>query len=203
MELSKFTVGLIFIFLPGILSLIISERLTEHGERKGYELVAYALVLGCTAHVLYTGVQKAFPGLGWEADRWLELMLDDEASIQSAVVAYSAGIGIVLGLALAFAANHSWLHWIARKLRVSRKFSELDVWGHLMADKEIDWVVVRDHARNLMYQGQLSVFSIKEDPRELMLRNATVFTNDSGAKLYDVKVIYLSFEKKDVSLEIF
>jgi Family of unknown function (DUF6338) len=203
MELSKFTVGIIFIFLPGILALIISERLTEHGERKGYELFAYALVLGCAAHVLYALIQTAFPSLNLDDDLWLTLMLDEEAGIQSSVVLYSAGLGLCLGFALAFVANHSWLHWIAAKLHVSRKFSELDVWAHLMARRGIDWVVIRDQAKNLMYQGRVLVFSIKEDPRELLLSNATVFTNDSGTRLYDVETLYLSFEKKAVTLEIF
>jgi hypothetical protein len=54
-----------------------------------------------------------------------------------------------------------------------------------------------------MYQGYLTTFSTTEDPRELILRNATVFENSSGAKLYDVNSLYLSFEKKDVAIEIF
>lgn len=152
MELSKFTVGLIFIFLPGILALLVSERLTEHPERKGYELFTYALVLGCIAHVAYAlmvQISHGLPlGFHLDEDRWIELMLEDETiTIQTNVVATTAAIGVLLGLFLAYAANHSWLHRIAH--------------------------------------------------------DATVFENRSGRKLYDVKTIYLSFEKKDVAVEIF
>jgi len=208
MELSKFSVGLIFIFLPGILALLVSERLTEHPERKGYELFTYALVLGCIAHVVYGLIAQASqalsPAFHLEEDQWIELMLEDSTvTIQTAVVATTAVIGVLLGLFLTYAANHSWLHRIAHRLSVSRKFADNDVWGYLMNSGMVGWIVLRDHSKNLMYQGYVATFSTTEDPRELILNDATVFENKSGAKLYDVKSIYLSFDKKDVAVEIF
>lgn len=125
MELSKFSIGLIFIFLPGILALLVSERLTEHPERKNYELFD---------------------------DRWIELMLDDkQLTIQTRVVAVTAIIGVMLGLLLAYGANHSWLHRAAHRLRVSRKFADNDVWGYLMNSGKVGWIVFRDHSKNLIW----------------------------------------------------
>lgn len=208
MELSKFSIGLIFIFLPGILALLVSERLTEHPQRKNYELFVYALVLGCIAHIAY-GLLAALsyalpPTYRLDEDRWIELMLDDsQVSIQTRVVAITAIIGVLLGLLVAYGANHSWLHRVAHRLRVSRKFADNDVWGYLMNSGIVGWIVLRDHSKNLMYQGYVATFSTTEDPRELILRDASVFENSSGAKLYDVSSLYLSFEKKDVVVEIF
>ena len=208
MELSKFSVGLIFIFLPGILALLVSERLTEHLERKGYELFVYALVLGCSAHVVYSvgayGIHFVAPAFSVDDDRWIQLMLDDTSvTIQTRVVAITAVIGLLLGFIVAYAANHSWLHRLAHKIGVSRKFADNDVWGFLLNSGSVGWVVVRDHSKNLMYQGFVATFSTTEDPRELILRDVTVFENSSGAKMYDAQTIYLSFDKKDVALEIF
>jgi Family of unknown function (DUF6338) len=206
MQLSKFTIGLIFIFLPGILALIISERLTEHRERHGYELLAYALVLGCIAHVVYGLLQPALDlilRIHLEEDRWIDLMLDTDVAIQRQVVAYTAIIGAILGLLLAYITNRSWLHRFAAKLKISQKFAEVDVWTHLLTYQGPQWVVVRDHSKNLMYQGYVQAFSATEDTRELFLTNASVFANNTGKKEYDVAVLYLSFDKKDVTLEIF
>jgi hypothetical protein len=55
----------------------------------------------------------------------------------------------------------------------------------------------------LAYQGYVQAFSATEDTRELFLTNASVFKNDTGEKEYDVAVLYLSIDKKDVALEIF
>lgn len=208
MELSKFSIGVIFIFLPGVLALLTSERLTEHPERKNYELFVYALVLGCIAHVVY-GLAATIstylpPSFHLDEDRWIELMVDDRTvSIQTRVVAVTAVLGVLLGLLLAFAANHSWLHRLAHLLRVSRKFADNDVWGFLMNSGTVGWIVVRNQSKNLMYQGYVATFSTTEDPRELILRDATVFENSSGKKLYDVRSLYLDFEKKDVAIELF
>src|SRR5207247_8860965 len=137
MELSKFSIGLIFIFLPGILALLVSERLTEHPERKNYELFVYALVLGCVAHVTYglLAIVSNYlpPSFRLDEDRWIELMLSDKTvSIQTRVVAVTTILGVLLGLLITFAANHSWLHRIAHRLHLSRKFADNDVWGFLM-----------------------------------------------------------------------
>ena len=207
MEISKFTVGIIFIFLPGILALLISERLTNHPERKPYELVVYALTIGCVAHLVYGLLQPVVNMLGGqlESDRWVDLMLTaraDKISIQGQIVIITAAIGTFLGFTVAYAANHSWLHKFARIAHITRKFSDIDVWNYLMNSRNIEWIRLRDHANNLAYLGYVMAFSSEENPRELLLGNVTVFTNDSGQKLYDVNATYLSFAKEDVAIEL-
>ncbi len=54
-----------------------------------------------------------------------------------------------------------------------------------------------------MYQGSVASFSTDEDPRELVLTNVTVYQNDTAAKLYDVDLMYLSFDKKSANLEVY
>jgi hypothetical protein len=54
-----------------------------------------------------------------------------------------------------------------------------------------------------MYQGYVKAFSTSEETRELFLVEATVFQNDTGEKMYDVAILYLSFDKTNFTLEIF
>jgi hypothetical protein len=133
MELSQLTVGLIFVFLPGIIGVSISERLTDHPERKSYELLAYALFLGCASHVVYSLLFSLIGEKPWlEEDRWLNLMFVPGGAVQSNVVAFTSGIGAILGLVVAFTTTRSWLHRFAEQIGISRKFAEVDVWAHLM-----------------------------------------------------------------------
>lgn len=205
MELSKITIGIIFIFLPGILALMVSERLTDHRERKGYELAAYTLVLGCLSHLLYFIILWSLGKfcITLPKDMWLDLMTSDHVEIQPEVVLFTAILGVLLGFVLCYATTHGWLHRFARRIGATKKFKDLDVWSFLMNSKEMGWVVVRDQAKNLMYQGLVKSFSTEEDPRELVLSPAFVYQNDTGLKLYDAEVIYLALEKKNVTLEIF
>jgi hypothetical protein len=208
MELSKLTIGLVFIFLPGILALMISEKLTDHPERKGYELAAYTFVLGCLSHLTYFIIQWVINKfITLPDDHWLDQIVSTNITIPPMpVLIITSCLGVIWGLLLSNATNHSWLHKIAAFINVSKKFGDLDVWCFLMNSKELDqykWIVVRDHAKNLMYQGKVRAFSAGEDPRELIIIDATVYENDSGLKMYDVKLIYLSLEKKNISLELF
>ena len=71
-----------------------------------------------------------------------------------------------------------------------------------MNSGDIEWIVLRDRSNNLAYKGFVRAFSSAENPRELVLGDVTVYTNDSGDMLYDVKTVYLSFEKQNVAIEL-
>lgn len=198
--MTEFSLKLIFIFLPGIVSLVISERLTSHPGRKGYDLVVYALVIGCLSHMTYDALRFAVHTL--PQDDWLDAIVTSNFKIQGVVAAISTLIGAAYGFGLAYAANHSLLHRFARFIGVSKRFSDLDVWNHLMNSPDLEWVVIRDQAKDLMYQGSVSAFSDEEDQREVLLANAAVFQNSTSEKLYDVALLYLSFDRKNIVLEI-
>src|SRR5258706_12711897 len=166
MQFSQLTVTIIFIFLPGILALVISERLTSHPARKGYELFAYAFVLGCAAHLIYSFTSTR---VGLPDDHWLDLVTSAQSKVEGTVALYTAFIGAVLGFIVALCANHSFLHRFARGFRITRKFADFDVWSYLMNSDQVYWVVVRNQSADLMYQGKIKTFSTDEDPRELVL----------------------------------
>lgn len=71
-----------------------------------------------------------------------------------------------------------------------------------MNSDTINWIVIRDQANDLMYQGQVAQFSDEEDPRELVLSDVSVFVNETGKHMYDVPLMYLSLEKKNVTFEV-
>lgn len=207
MELSKVTIGAIFIFLPGILAVMVSERLTEHSKREGYEIAALTFVFGCLTHLLYYLLRCSlirFADL--PDDPWLGQITAEKVTLPSTFVLFATSfLGVVIGFVVSYATNHSWLHRFAGLIRASRKFSDPDVWALLMNSKameKLQWVVVRDQENNLMYQGRVTAFSTVEDPRELILEDATVFDNKTAAKMYDVKLIYLALEKKNARVEI-
>ena len=205
--MDKVTISIIFIFLPGILALIVSEKLTSHPKREGYELIAFTFVLGCLSHLLYFIIFTPLKWLGAAVpeDKWLDLMTTTTAT-QPVVVLYTAILGVVMGFILSYARNYSWLHRFALWIKASRKIGDVDLWAYLFNSnllEEYDWVVIRDRDKNLMYQGMVNTFSDIEDPRELILSNVKVFDNETGTGLYDVDLIYLSFEKNNASIEIY
>ncbi|MHB1530425.1 MAG: hypothetical protein ACYCXT_13595 [Acidiferrobacteraceae bacterium] len=207
MELSKITIGAIFIFLPGILVLMVSERLTEHRKREGYEIAALTFVFGCLSHLLYYLLRYSiirFANL--PNDPWLSQITAENVTLPPTFVLIATSLlGVIVGFVVSYAANHSWLHRFAGLIGASRKFSDPDVWALLMNSKVMEvlqWVVVRDQKNNLMYQGRVTAFSTDEDPRELILEDVTVFDNITAEKMYDVKLVYLALQKKNARVEV-
>lgn len=207
MDISQFTIQLIFIFTPGFISIIISDRLTTHRERKPYEFLVYAFIAGCASHIVYFIVYTVLQRLGCQAalpyDSWLDDVLTRQNKVQGVVLLINSIIGGLIGLFVAYGSNHSLLHRFSRCLNITKKFSDLDVWGYLMNSGATMWVVIRRPEQNIMYQGYIAAFSDEEDQRELLLSDVTIYDNDSGDQIYTVATCYLSFKKDEVSIEIY
>ena len=91
---------------------------------------------------------------------------------------------------------------LAHKLKITRKFGELDVWGYLMNSPDIEWVTVRDTSNNLMYDGWVQAFSDNSMEAELLMGDVGVYKNDTGEFLYNVDGQYLSLDRNNISIEI-
>jgi hypothetical protein len=66
---------------------------------------------------------------------------------------------------------------------------------------DVEWITVRDHKRNLVYDGRVRFFSEDEKPAELYLQDIKVYDNASGEYLYDVAGMYISLERTDLTIE--
>ena len=88
----------------------------------------------------------------------------------------------------------------ARRLKISPYYGDTDVWTSFCANKEINWVFVRDHKLKLIYFGNLEHYSDPGEDRELILANVQVFSED-GEYSYDCPVMYISRQPDEITLE--
>ncbi|MGO9611729.1 MAG: hypothetical protein ACLPX5_01670 [Dissulfurispiraceae bacterium] len=110
-------------------------------------------------------------------------------------------LAICLGVIISATLNHKLWNKLARFSGITKKFGELDVWGYFLNIKEIVWVTVRDHKNNLIYDGWVQAFSDDSKDAELLLRDVSIFKNDSGEFLYQSGAVYLSRNREDISIE--
>ena len=104
---------------------------------------------------------------------------------------------------------HTYLHQVARKIGVSEKFGDLDVWGYLLNMKnndELIWITVRDHENGLIYDGRIIAFSDDSRNAELLLEDVCVYENtptenETAKELYKVNTMYLSRNREKITLE--
>lgn len=194
MDVTEFGLRLVLLFLPGIICASLVDSLTTHPPRTQFRFTLRALILGVASYGL---LALFLPGLSFFA------ALSDLEVVPSLVEAgYATGVSIGLALLLTYIANHKVHFKIAQKLRLTKRFGDQDVWSYLFNSPDVEWIVVRDHKRNLVYDGRVRFFSDGSADAELYLQDAKVYDNSSGKHLYDIAGMYVSLDRTDMTIEI-
>jgi len=203
MQLSEFSIRIIFLFLPGIISFIILENLTVHEELKLYDKLIGYLVLGVLSYFLYylfAGVLNLIPLFNLKFV-FLNSLFNEKAELNITEVVIATALSIPLGLFVSYAMNHTLLHRIARRLGVSKNFGDLNVWSYIMNSPIYPWIRIRDIENDLMYEGWVEVFSDSEKVDELFIRDVKVYTNKTAKPLYETPGLYLPRKRKNLVIE--
>ncbi len=207
MQLSEFTLKLLFLFLPGVISRLIMEKLTVCEERRHFYFILYSFVFGMLAYAIYfliLLISSVFIDTGTKV-QFFECLFEKNSCIDHTEVILVSAIAIILGFILSFIKNKYFLHKIARKVGVTKRFAEIDVWGYInnSDDEDIRWVRIRDHKNDLCYEGWVDAFSDSVKGNELFIRDVKVFRNSTGNELYFVPGMYLSRNVDEISIEYY
>jgi putative flippase GtrA len=192
-DVTEFGLRLILLFLPGIICASLVDALTTHPQRTQFQFTLRALILGVASY----GVLALFrPSISFFA------ALSDLEVVPSLVEAGCAS-AIALGMAvvLTYIANYKIHFRVAHLVRLTRRFGDQDVWSYLFNSLDVEWVTIRDHKRNLVYDGRVRFFSEADKPAELYLQDVKVYDNATGEYLYDVAGMYVSLERTDLTIE--
>lgn len=203
MEISEVTVRLLLVFFPGIICAMVVDALTVHRERKLWSFVLNSFVLGFTCYLLTFALwQVLSPGHVTIMESLLEVKAKEGKEALAVVeIVVATVLSIPLAFGVSYASNHKLLHRMARGLRVTKKFGDLDVWGYLFNSDIPEWVVVRDLEEDLAYEGWVEAFSDTADDNELFLRDVRVVNNTTGDEIYRVGGLYLARARGKLTIE--
>jgi hypothetical protein len=132
---------------------------------------------------------------------FLNALRDQSVIISYKEVASVTFIAIIFGIIITISSTYKLHFRIVHKLKITKKFGELDVWGFTFNSPQINWATVRDHKNNLVYDGWVQAFSDDSKDAEIFLRDVSIYKNDSGEKLYQVGALYFSRERSDITIE--
>ena len=192
MDVSEFTFRLIVLFLPGLIAFLIVEALTIHRSIPMVRVFLYSLVLGFLCYFIHYPFAKMLAG-EQPSFSFMDFLKTSKFILEPNEIFVVSGLSVPLALFISLALNRHWLHRLAYKLRVSRKFANPDVWSLVMNEQGSEWVVVRDLDHDLIYEGWVVAFSDSTDDfDEVLLTDARVYRNSTGQELYKVPGVYLS-----------
>lgn len=188
------------ILFPGIIATTIADKIVVHVRPWGpLKYGLYSFILGVFS---YLGLQclswlqmmvptkyQITPLLG-SLDAW-NIIGNTKARIDFAEVAGATLLSLPVAFIAAFTINHKVVHKLAKKLGVSIKYGDENLYSFYLNAQEIDWVYVRDVERKLTYQGRVFSFSENDKFQELVLSDVTVFGYENSDEYYSVPSIYL------------
>jgi hypothetical protein len=163
MEISALTLKLIFLLTPGAVAAIIYKRLTiRPKEGSDFMFVINSILFGMFSYVL---LQLTIFGCMCFCNHFKDAEHYDYSLLKvfgklsdSTVIPYTEIIdgtffAIILGLVITWIDDKSYLYKLAKKLKISSKYGEENLYSYFLNSPEIDWVYIRDIKNSLTYKG--------------------------------------------------
>lgn len=203
MEFSEFTLKIIFLFIPGIISYMIIDKLTSHKEPKIFHILINSLILGFVGYSFYyllIQLINYFRKTNLEC-LFFRALSGKSSEIDFGEIVIVTALSIPIGFLFTFLINYKVIFRIANFLKITKKFGDVDVWSYIMNSKNVEWVVVRDIDADLMYEGWVEAFSDSTEEDELFLSDVVVFKNSTGEELYKTPGIYLPKKRENLIIE--
>jgi hypothetical protein len=132
---------------------------------------------------------------------FLDALQDHALRLSFPEIGIACVTAFVQGLVLSAIQNHKLFHNFARRLRISRRSGELDVWGIVFNSARIQFATIRDYKHDLMFDGWVECFSDDAKTSELFLRDVGVYRNSSAHLMYTVGGVYICVDTKEMGLE--
>ena len=193
---------LAIIFLPGLIWAQIDARYAVKRKPRPIEFLIRAFLFGIStyliAYVGYAVFGKSFSSLDVGPSEPTRILLDtfvDEILV-------SAAIAFVLSIIWIYISTYRLLNRLLIWSRATNKYGDEDVWDFMFNSSQVEseYVHVRDFEKGMTYTGWVSAFSETERLRELLLRDAIVYTGDSGESA-EVPLLYIARDGADIHVE--
>ncbi len=200
MELTQFAFRIFLIFIPGIIVFKIVGQLTNHKEFKLHQIVIDGILYGLGSYFIYFSLLTRSLYLCPEVTLFKDLKTN-QSDLDLMEIFIVAIISIPLGYVISVVINKKWLHRLAQKFDVSKKFADVDVWSYVMNSDLDPWIVVRSVKDDLMFEGWIAAFPDTNEDNGIFMRNVIVYKNSTGRKLYHTPGIYLSRDRDDLIVD--
>lgn len=154
---SEFALRTVLLFLPGVVSFLVIDKLTAHRPFKPYAAAMYSFLLGFYCYVVSAVLLDVLRPSGPRTKvAFIEALSDARSKLDLFEIITVSALAVPGGFLVAFVINRHWVHRLAHALRVSRKLGDFDVWSYVMNSDVPWWVVIRDREHDVMYDGWIA-----------------------------------------------
>jgi len=194
MNFSELTFSLLFMFLPGVISMLLINLLTNSRVYDSKIFFLYSYLIS----VLSYSMLSIF-----STSSFMTYLVKGELKIQIKEIFFATGISVVFAILIVFITNSKKVFILAGKLKITNKYGNGDVWSTIFNDPQITWITLRPQNCSYYYVGEIEHFSDDVNIREIVLKDVAYYEEESGKYLYSQDRIYVSFPiDSDITIEI-
>jgi hypothetical protein len=201
--MNELAIAIGVILFPGLITAVICDKITVHSPKWGsFKYSVYSFIFGVSCYVLlqflsYTWSLLAsyiFPSLMLSSPTlnvWT-IATTQKPLINPTEIFLATIISPFIAALAALTVNHKVINKIAKKLKISTKYGDENLFSFFLNSQNIDWIYVRDIQNNLTYQGRVVSFSENDGMQELVMSEVTVFKYETSEEFYSIPLLYLS-----------
>lgn len=209
MDITEFAFRIIILFFPGLIAAYIINCLTVHKPREPFFFVAQSLALGAASYCLLGVFLKYISPLlnakcEWSLPANLEFfnaLTNAKTTPSFEEIGCACICAVFISIVATVFSTYKIFYLLCNFLRISSKSGELDVWGMTFSNRKIQFVTIRDQAKDLVYDGWIEGFSNDGKKAELLLRDVAVYRNSKTELLYQIGAMYFELKRGEIVLE--
>lgn len=160
---------------PGIIAMKIVDSLRDNQRKDLNVFFLNSFVLGMAsyfARYLLVELINLMPWFQYQMF-FLEFLVNSKESIVWVEIIWTTVTAIIIGFTISFFINHKILYRIAYRFKLTKKYSDADVWNHVFGSVNIGWIVIRDYDRGHMFEGWVEAYSPTSTTNESWIESAT------------------------------
>ena len=209
MDITDLTFRLLFLFLPGIISVLIIEDRTLHKKWEPYRFVLYSFLNGLLSYIIIQliwgiiqlacftckVVNASIRGVGCEdlhfkmLDVWSKLFqLGDMPFVE---IFLACVVSVLLGLFGVYFIEKKLLYKVTTRLGLSQKFGDESLFYNFLTTEGLRGMYLHDLKNQLTYHGYIYKYAEEESAIEILMINTDVYKYKTSQLLDSVESIYI------------
>lgn len=208
MEITEFTLRIIIIGIPGIITYFLLSKLIGKVGKNTIEIVLLIFLFSVLSYSLYSffdSIIHLIINKPYKNDI-INKLFNQNDNIKYNDILWASVTAITLSYIVSYFHRFSIINKIGQKIGATNKYGDEDVWHYFHnapdSQKNDGWYFIRDHKLNLFYYGYVTVWSESEKIRELVITDVTVYNNVDAEKLYETDHLYICRNLDDISIEV-
>lgn len=179
-------------------------RFVVRQKMSNFQFVLYAFIFGVVSYVVTGSVYSIF---GEQLPVMAYLLAADKSKIPNELfslrdLAAVTVTALVLAIAWIYLETYKLAARFLNLIKATKKSGNVDVWNFTLnsSKPEVEYVQVRDFAKEIVYSGWVDAFSEAAHIRELLLRDVQIH-DFSGNFLYEMPYVYIARAVDDIQMD--